>query len=180
MQEIGNRTQVENGPDGPVIRIRAPKHWWPLIFLPIWFAGWTAGGFFAFREFLTEPDSRGFLGFWLLGWLFGEVFAVLAWSWMAFGQEVVAVQQGMLNIGRTIGPWGIWKRLSLHECSNLRAAGWFGSPFSVSASLRQWGLSGGTVALEHLGKTRRFGFGLEESEARAVAEQLARYVGPNT
>ena len=99
---------------------------------------------------------------------------------MAFGQEVVSVQQGVLGVERRIGSLGITNTYPLHECTGLRASGWFGSPFSSSASLRPWGLSGGTIAFECNGKTVRFGLGLEEAEARSVVSELARYVRPNT
>lgn len=179
-RRLGPRSEVIDTAEGVEIRIRAPRHWWPLVFLPIWLVGWTVGGAFAIVEFTRDPGARGFLGVWLVWWLLGELFAALAWSWMAFGMEVISIRLGVLNIGRRIGSWGIVKHYRLHECSNLRPAGWFGSPFSFSASLRPLGLSGGTVAFDHGGKVIRFGFSLDEAEAGSVAKELAGHVRPNT
>jgi hypothetical protein len=50
----------------------------------------------AAREFLKEPQL--FLAVWLVGWLAGEVLALVAWSWIAFGEEIVAVREGVLII----------------------------------------------------------------------------------
>ena len=129
----------------------------------------------AIRQLLIEPQL--FLAVWLVGWLAGELFAALAWSWMAFGEEVISVPPGNLAIARRIGPWGITRHYPLNECTALRAAGWFGTPGSVSDSLRPWGLSGGTVAFDYQGRTVRFGIGLDEAEAHAVAEELNLLIG---
>jgi hypothetical protein len=81
-----------------------------------------------------------------------------------------------LSLAKRIGPVQKAWRYPLHETTNVRAAGWFGSPMSFADSLRPWGLTGGTVAFEHNGKTVRFGIGLPENEAREVATELASYV----
>jgi hypothetical protein len=177
---IGSRSEVVDGPEGPEIRVRSPRHWGPLVFLPFWLFFWTIGGGFAIVQFVRGSGERAFLGLWLIGWFVGELFAGFAWSWMAFGHEVISAQQGFLKVTRKIGKWGIAKRYPLHECVGLRASGWFGSPFSFSASLRPWGLGGGTVAFDHKGKTVRFGFSLEEAETRAIVNELQAYVPPNT
>jgi hypothetical protein len=177
---IGTRTEIVDGQDGPEIRIRAPRHWWPIVFLPFWLFFWTIGGGFAIVQFIRGSGPRAFLGLWLVGWLLGEVFAAFAWFWMVFGKEVVSVQRGVLGIARRIGRLGITKTYPLHECASLRAAGWFGPPFSFSASLRPWRLFGGTIAFESSGKTVRFGVALEEVEAQSVVSELERYVRPNT
>lgn len=176
---IGSRTQIVDASSGPEIRIRAPKNWWPIIFLPVWILGWTAGGIFALREFVAGSEPRLFLGLWLVGWLGGELLAILTWSWMVFGREVLSVRQGLFTIGREVGRFAIKRRYPLHEISNLRASGWFGSPFLKSGSLQYWGLSGGTIAFDRKGKSVRFGLSLEEPEARAVVNELALYVRPN-
>jgi hypothetical protein len=128
----------------------------------------------AVRAFLKEPQL--FLAVWLVGWLAGEVFAVVAWSWLAFGEEIVAVREGVLAIEKRIGPLALARSYPVHEAGNLRAVGWFGSRMSFSDSMRPWGLSGGTVAFDHRGKTVRFGIGLDEKEARSVADELGPHV----
>lgn len=174
MRQIGPRVKVGQDVRGLKVRIRAPRIWGALLFLPVWFAGWTFGGVMAARAFVKEPQL--FLAVWLVGWLAGELFALLAWSWIAFGEEIVAVRESVLTLEKRIGPLALTRHYPLHEASNLRAAGWFGSPMSFSDSMRPWGLSGGTVAFDYNGKTVRFGIGLDEKDARSVAEELAPHV----
>jgi hypothetical protein len=144
-----------------------------MVFLPFWLFFWTIGGATAIVVFIRGSGPRAFLGVWLVGWLLGEIFVALAWCWMAFGREVISVRQRTLGVARAIGNLTMEKRYDLDECTGLRASGWFGPPFSFSANLRQWGLSGGTIAFEQNGKTVRFGLGLEETEARSVVNELA-------
>ena len=172
---LGGRTTIADGPGGPEVHIRAPRQWWALVFLPVWFVGWTFGGIMAIRQMVIEPQL--FLAVWLVGWLAGEVFVTLAWSWMAFGEEVISVAQGTLAVARRVGPWQFARRYPLHECRALRAAGWFGSPMSFADSLRPSGLTGGTVAIDRDSKPIRFGIGLDEAEANAVVKELEPYVG---
>jgi hypothetical protein len=174
VKEIGSRVTIEHSIGGPAVRIRAPRNWGALIFLPIWLAGWTFGGVLAIGAFFREP--RLFLGVWLIGWLAGEAFAILAWSWAAFGEEVLTLGEGSLSLAKRIGPFQRLRRYPLHNSSNVRAAGWFASPTSFADSLRPWGLTGGTVAFDHHGKSVRFGIGLPEHEARQVAAELAPYM----
>jgi hypothetical protein len=171
---LGDRSTIVDGPGGPEVHIRAPRHWGILLFLPVWIVGWTFGGIMAIRQMFTEPTP--FLAVWLVGWLAGEVFTVVAWSWMAFGEEVLSVAQEVLTIARRVGPLQIRRCYALHECSSLRASGWFGLPMSFSDSLRLWGLTGGTIAVDCNGKPIRFGIGLEEAEANVIVKQLMPFI----
>src|SRR5688572_17950616 len=137
LRHLGKRIRVGEGGGGPEVHVRAPRLWGLLVFLPFWLAGWTSGGIMTILAFVREPQL--FLGVWLVGWAFGEVFVVLAWSWAAFGKEVIAVEGGALRVGKRIGPFRRERAYSLDEVGNVRAAGWFGSPTSPSDSLRQWG-----------------------------------------
>jgi hypothetical protein len=166
--------RIEQSVAGPTVRVRAPRNWGALIFLPIWLAGWTFGGVLAIGSFLREPQL--FLGVWLLGWAAGEAFAVLAWSWAAFGEEVLTIGERVISVAKRIGPFQKARSHPLHEASDIRAAGWFGSPTSFSDSMRPWGLTGGTLAFDHSGKPVRFGIGLNEHEARQLAAELAPYM----
>lgn len=171
-REIGPRSRIVYTPAGPEIHIRAVRQWWPLLFLPVWLAGWTVGGVMALREFIRKPDP--FLGFWLLGWLMGEVVATAFWSWMMFGEEVVSVGQGTLRIARRMGPWGLGRGYPANECTHLRVT----APMALPAGGRLF-LSpsvSGAIAVDWRARTLRFGQGLEEAEARLVAKEIEPYV----
>jgi hypothetical protein len=44
----------------------------------------------------------------------------------------------------------------------------------ITSALQLWGIGGGVIAFESGGKTRRFGTGLDEAEAKQVLESLKR------
>jgi len=156
------------------IRIAMRRHWFMLLFLPLWLAGWTVGGVAAFKAIFSEGFSadKWFLVVWLVGWIFGEFFAAYVWLWHAFGKEIVRVGSGILAIKRDILGLGPVRSFQTMEISDLRAAGYFGNTRSWSSGMAQWGISGGTVAFDYRAKTRRFGIQLEEREAREVVERL--------
>ncbi len=113
---------------------------------------------------------------WLCLWLLAEVFAVYTFFWMVAGAEIVTVDQRQLVIKRDIFGQGLTRAFALHELSNLRASGHFGSMFSWTYNLEYWGLAGGTVAVDWRGKTQRFGIQLSEAEAQTVVHQLKEYL----
>jgi hypothetical protein len=72
---------------------------------------------------------------------------------------------------------GLSREYALHELYNLRASGFFGAGIGFSSSLAQYGMSGGTVALDtRFGDTYRFGINLGEREAVELAEDLKPYL----
>ena len=157
------------------VRITARKQWFLLLFLPVWLAGWTAGGIAAFRQLFSKgigEEGGMFLLIWLVGWAFGEVFAGYAWVWNALGKEIVRAGSGLLTIKRDILGLGRVRSFQTMEISDLRAAGFFGNTQSSSPGMAPWGMSGGTIAFDCRGTTNRFGIQLEEREAREVVERL--------
>ena len=173
---IGERITIAKEPDGITAFIKTKKQIFLLLFLPFWLTGWTFGGFAAITALLRGHDSSAFLIFWLCGWFAGEVFAICAWFWTAFGREVVSIRKGFFIHKREVFGYGITKALPASELHNLRAAGFFGSLFSWGASMAQWGFSGGTAAVDSREGPYRFGIGLEENEAVALVNELKPYL----
>jgi hypothetical protein len=124
-----------------------------------------------------KPDGEGaFLIVWLVMWAVGELFVAYTWLWNAFGKESVRVFSGLLTIKHDMLGLGRTRTFQIHEISNLRAVGLFGSMLSGASSMAYWGISGGTVAFNYRGKTHRFGIQLEEDEALGVIERLRPYL----
>jgi hypothetical protein len=81
MQEVGDRLIVSFRPNRS-----------GLIFLSIWFLGWTFGGLAAWLS-VARPDPGGaaFLIFWLCGWFFGECTVICIIAWKLFGHVWLVV-----------------------------------------------------------------------------------------
>lgn len=173
---IGERITIAKELDGITAFIKTRKQIFLLLFLPFWFTGWTFGGFAAITALLRGDDNSAFLVVWLCGWFAGEVFAICAWFWTAFGREVVSTRKGFFIHKREVFGYGLTKALPVSELHNLRAAGFFGDLFSMSHAMAQWGFSGGTAAVDTREGPFRFGIGLEENEAVALVKELEPYL----
>jgi hypothetical protein len=182
-QRIGKRTTMVERDNGIAIHIRAPRHLWLLIFLPVWLVPWTFGGISALLVLAAgeAPEGPpGFLALFLCFWLIAEVFALYVMLWMAFGKEVVTIRNGVLSVKRDVMGCGPTRRMPLSELRNLRASGYFGFPMTFSYTFRWWGLSGGTIAVDYRGKPYRFGIALDEQQANAVVGELRPHLEANT
>ena len=169
MDQIGNRIKIL----GSEIRISSPKNIFMLIFLPIWLTGWTIGGAFAIKQVISGGSEEvWFLLIWLCGWIVGETFALYAFLWGIFGFEVIAAELGSLRIKRSILGYGRSRNYEISRLSNLRASGFFGPMMSWSSGMAEWGLSGGTIAFDYEGKTKRFGIHLNENDATQLVSTL--------
>lgn len=173
----GKRIRIIRLADGLEVHIASPKNLFTLIFLPIWSVLWTAGGIAAFWSLQScKPQELLFILVWLCFWLVAEVFVAYAFLWMALGEERIFVGQGIFKMSKfVLRP--VWeKSFPVADITNIRASGYFGSPFSRNASLAHWGLAGGNAAFEAQGTTHRFGIGLEEQDAIALVNVLRQKI----
>jgi hypothetical protein len=159
---------------GPVemIRIKARRQVFALLFLPVWLTGWTVGGVVAISQVLHEFSL--FLCLWLCGWAVGWVFAAGTIAWMLMGAETVRVIGGDLELGTEIGPWKRGKLYQGAQIRDLRAA--------PANPLTNFQLSGpfmrhmqiGAVQFTYGARTVRLAAGLDEAEGRMIVERLKK------
>ncbi|MFT4250930.1 MAG: hypothetical protein QM608_00390 [Caulobacter sp.] len=158
--------------DGQTIRIRASRQIFPLLFLPVWLVGWTAGGIAAIHQLLTEFEP--FIAFWLCAWVLGWAFAAVTFAWMIGGVETLRVVQGDLEAAMICGPWS---RRKLYQGALVRALRpssqdpmltrfQFGGPFAMKAM--------GAIQFSYGARSVRVAQGLDETEARLVVEHLLK------
>jgi hypothetical protein len=162
---------------GITVRVPARKKGWLMFFLPIWLVFWTIGGVAAFTAFITGANREPFLIFWLIGWAFGETMATIIFLWTAFGEELISIQNGLFTYQRHVFGIGPKRQYQVQELSNVRASGYFGSIDGVNYALAQYGMTGGTVAVDNRhGEEIRFGIALNEYQAQNVAASLQPYL----
>lgn len=164
------RYVVERDGPGERIRIRARRQIFPLLFLPVWLAGWTAGGVMAIRQ--VFENFSAFLLFWLCGWALGWVFAASTIAWMIWGSEVLAVVGRDLEVSTQIGPWS---RRKVYRGSEIRDLGVSDTnPFQAFRfDSPLVGGRRGMIRFDYGARTIRAGASLEEAEAKMVVERLA-------
>ena len=159
---------------GPVemIRIKARRQVFALLFLPVWLTLWTVGGVTAITQVVQEFNL--FICLWLCGWLLGWVFAAGTIAWMLMGAETVRVVGKDLELGTEIGPWKRSKLSQGAQIRDLRAA--------PANPLTNFQLSGpfmrhmqiGAVQFTYGARTVRLAAGLDEAEGRLIVERLKK------
>ena len=170
------RVRITREPAGITAQVKARKQVFLTIFLPIWLTGWTIGGIAALTALLSGSNREPFLMVWLVGWLVGETMAVIIFFWTTFGEERISISNGMFTYQRHVFGIGPKRQYSLQELFNVRAAGYFGALDGFNSALVQYGMKGGTVAVDNRhGEAIRFGIALNEYEAQNLAAALQPY-----
>lgn len=153
------------------ITIPARRHWFAIVFLPLWLVGWFMGETSAIRELSEGGDGAGlFMVVWLTAWTVGGAFALLTLAWTIAGKEVLAVGGGVLTHRRQIGPIGITRAYDAQQVRDLRVTpvpepGWGRSNNPMS-------FTDGPITFDYGATTIRIGAGVDEAEAKSLVETL--------
>ena len=171
-----HRVRITRELAGITAQVKARRHAFLTIFLPIWLTLWTIGGIVAMTTVITGTDRQPFLLLWLAGWLIGETMALVVFLWTTFGEELISIRNGIFTYQRHVFGIGPKRECPVHEVFNVRAAGFFGPLDGFNSALVQYGMTGGTVAVDNKhGEAIRFGIALNEYEAQNLAAALQPY-----
>jgi hypothetical protein len=166
------RFVIDRGGSVEMIRIKARRQVFVLLFLPVWLTLWTVGGIVAFAQVIQEFSL--FLCLWLCGWALGWIFAASTVAWMLMGSETIRVVGQDLEVGVEIGPWTRRKLYQGGQIKDLRAAPT--NPFSSfqlnSPFMRQ--MQFGAVQFTYGARTVRLAAGLDEAEGKLIVERLKK------
>jgi hypothetical protein len=175
---VSSRVSFQAFATNLAVRIAAPKQMAAVLFLPLWWVGWTVGVVAAWAGLVAE--GQWFLLLWLAFAMPAWVGVAAIWLWWLFGYEEIQVDGETLEVGRSLGPFHQQKAISAGGVRNLRASGFFGNPWIKgnywSVNGYWWGFGGGTIAFDFEGKTQRFGIQLEEAEAQDVIDGLKPFL----
>jgi hypothetical protein len=173
-EELGSArfaSEMQNGVE--TIRIPARKRMLVLIFLCIWFAAWTVGGFAALVIFATDfsPYVAIWLGFWAIGWFF----TAITISWQLTGYETLAIVGADLKLGQKQFGYSRSKLYRGSDIKHLSVAprpGYFArtqlnNPFMLQAG---WG----SIKFDYGAKTVYAAAEVDEAEARMIIAHLLK------
>ena len=157
-------------------RVPAKRGWRLLPFYSAWELFWTCGGVAAVYRLIAHP------GLWNLAVLCVAVlvcFRILGrLAWMAFGEEVIRLAPGRLEIGyRLLGV----QRMRRYPIGEVKALGtWDDNPASDPALPFRSPLSHGTVKFETPERTIFFAAALDEADGKRVVDYLRRRLPAST
>src|SRR5512147_2649649 len=121
----GNRATITDGPDGLQFVIPPRRQLFPMVFLPIWLAGWLFGESAVIRELASGRIHGGpllFVVIWLAAWTVGGAFALSYLLWMLAGRERVILRPDALVIRHECLGLARAREYSLGNISNLRVS----------------------------------------------------------
>ncbi len=172
------------------ISIPSRKNWFMILFLSFWLIGWAVGEIFVFWVAVV-PALRGlpgeggeettsfpwflrlFLLAWLGGWTVGGVVAIRVWLWNLKGVEIVTLDGESLRVCRRSVGKGREKQYRLQDVSALRVSPATWDPWGMR-QYEWWSRSAGLLAFDYGASTVRFGYGLEEGEAKKLLAEIAQ------
>jgi hypothetical protein len=145
--------------EGPTLQIRIPlrRLLMFILFLPVWLAGWTYGGWHIGRGLLHQFDWFNF--FWMGGWAFGECWAIFWFLRTATGWDLVNASSDCLALKKTALGLGVTRNYRPSDIRNLRFQ---------PAIQKNRGSSPSAIAFDFGPKTVTFGAGLDEAEANQL------------
>jgi hypothetical protein len=173
-QPIANaRFAVEPTEDGEQVRVKARRQVFPMLFLPVWLAGWTAGGVAVIGQLISR--FQPFLAIWLCFWAVGWVAVAGTLAWMFTGSETLRVVGSDLEVARhALG----WSRRWLYGGSrirNLRVADQPGWPYRFQLQMPFLNLGrSGSVKFDYGPRTIYSAPGLDDAEGRMIVERLSK------
>ncbi|MGL5009848.1 MAG: hypothetical protein ACRC6I_08190 [Paracoccaceae bacterium] len=164
--------------EGEALTIPAVQNIFIMLFLPIWLALWTVGGFAAIGSLVM--DFHLFILFWLMGWALGWIAVFLTLAWMFAGKQTLRMIGQDLEV--TVNIFGFQRR-SLYAGRDIRQ-------ISVASAdmwpLRRWpqmpfGLTGATGAVQFTYGARAYYLapGMDPAEAGQIADWLKKRLPGN-
>jgi hypothetical protein len=172
-----SRITITDRTQGLRIVMPCRRSWFVICLLGFWICGWAVAEVLVAIQLLNgdaPPDGESFMWAWFGVWTIGGVFAIYALLWQVLGKEIVTVHGQTFRIRRDIGGVGLDQEYDPLQILNLRVGQVAFNPLEFSSSLQLWGIGGGMIAFDYGDKTRRFGAGLDEAEAKQVVTAIKK------
>ena len=153
------RTRSKVIEEGSALEIRIPlrRPIPTMLFLPVWLAGWTYGGWVTGHRLLRQFDWFSF--FWMGGWTVGECWAIYWFLRTATGWDLVLASADCLALRKTAVGLGVTKNYRPSDLRNFR----FQPELQKSRGSRPSG-----IAFDFGAKTITFASGIDEAEANQL------------
>ena len=140
-----------------------PKRGWVILFFLVWIAFWTYAGIQEAHSLVRHFSF--FTSIWMVGWLFGELWAGYAILYALGGREVIMVNSGTLTRRTKLFGIGWSKTYLVPEMRDLRFQPETGSGKSRRAS---------RIAFDYGAKTVTFAHEIEEAEAAELINRISQ------
>lgn len=185
---MNNNIILNDSLNGYEIVIRSGNIGLLAVFLSVWAAGWTYGGYEAWKAIINlvinfdkEPGNVigiFFIGIWLIGWVAGEAIAILILLWGFLGKEIITVSQGVMKIKNDIAGMGWARVFNINAINGMQINVVIGKKlFEVKADFRAGKKKFGGIGqinFKYEGKINRFCMSADKKDSEQVLELLKK------
>jgi hypothetical protein len=146
------------------------------VFIGVWLCGWTFGEVFVTKEVLGGRAPL-FLYIWLLGWTLGGGFALLTFLWALLGRERVLITRDQLVL---VYECGWWRRVVKFDAREIRALRVIDMPTGGTRrrqlpTIPLWGDGSGPLTFDYGFRTIHLADGVSPAEARVIASEITEH-----
>lgn len=180
------RHKVQQLSSGVQIVLPSKKNYFVIIWYVLGLAMWTyitGSAVYITSLLLIGLDNDNgawifieFLTFILLFLISLGAYVIYSLLWQFTGREIIIVENSVLRISRQIFNWNKFLEYSTQDISNLRANNPQPVLFAQTKIFRNISGQNGMIAFDHGTKTVRFGFEIEEAEAKQIISVLQEFL----
>jgi len=172
------RFVVTEEPGAVRVTIPVNRTWSLILFVGFWLCGWAFGEFFSIYQLLAgkweSALSRLFTIAWLGAWTVAGAYIISTWLWGLAGREVILLRPDSLTLRRKVFGMGRSDEFDPRQIRKLRVPP---LPFDARKSpfgRDSWFWKSGSIAFDYGASTHRFGFNLDEAEAKLLLEAIKK------
>jgi len=165
-QPAPTRSAILEEPGALRIRIPLRRTFLVILFLPVWLAGWSYGGWETGHRLFRQFDWFSF--FWMGGWVLGECWAIYWFLRTVTGWDLLNAFAECLAVKKTTLGLGVTKNYRPTDIRNLR----FQPQLQKARGSRPAG-----IAFDYGAKTVVFGDGIDEVEGNQLISLIKSRCG---
>ena len=151
-----------------IYQIRKKTNWILTIFITIWTIGLIAEICILAYGLITTPSRISSLIFIWIVMVFIAFLALNLISWQLRGKEILTFTDDYIEIKNQKTYFSRLIRINYFEAEEIS----FDNDKETPLWIRFWGIGGGKIKIEYLGRKKRFGQNLNLDEAKILANEM--------
>jgi hypothetical protein len=181
MNLIGKQISIQKQEDTLSIVILSLKDNTKNLFLLVWLFVWSVCGVIVFTQYFTTTDLnvKSIIIVWLGFWVYFEYKIFRAYLWRKQGKELIKIKGDKMTYKKAISGREKTKEYFLENIKNLRIIDVPENSFMEIIGNSYWTISGEKIGFDYLGGEMRFGFELNNEDAKTFLKLLKSKLSVN-
>ena len=176
MEYIGNRISIKRTETELSIVILSLVNKVKNRFLLLWVILWSLSGLIVLSQYFVMHDAntKTAIIVWMGFWAYFEYKIFHAYLWRKSGKEKIKIRDKKLLYKRDVSGRGKIKTYETDFIKDIRLVDPKEKSFSESLNNSYWVISGEKLAFDYYGKEIKFGFQLDEVDAKALMKVIMK------